>query len=197
MLVQPFQAQARGGVAAGTEGQARIDDECLAVAGLGFGSVPAGQDQQALAHRDRVELGLGEAHPVLIVHAAGAHDVGQSLFQAVGGFLQHGQICWGRGVTRVGVFVRGVQQHGQPGSLPAEGLGQVARTGAGQARGNGLTEQGLLVGRVGVGVFGLDRQGPGFQQGVGPVFGLGLVDFECDFDPGLAHGMVSASGRSG
>ena len=201
-------------MAARAEGQARVDDQRLAMAGLCFGGVPAGQDEQPLADRNGVELRLGDAHPVLVVHPPGGQHGRQGLLQRCGGLVQYrqdvtredrdaGGCCRGRcfrsarRCRRVGgagrLRLAAVEQHGQPGALPAEGLGQVAVSGAGQAGRDRFAKERLLVGRVGIGVFGLHRQGAGLQQGIGPGFGLVLVDFEGDFGPGLGHGICLGS----
>ena len=70
VAVEPLQAQAGGGVAAGAEGEAGVEAQAE---GGGVGRVvPGGGDPQAVGDFDGVELRLGEAHPVLFGHVFAA-----------------------------------------------------------------------------------------------------------------------------
>ena len=94
MLVQPFQAQARGGVAAGTEGQARIDDEYLAVADLSFDSVPAQANKithkiTQTEERINIQSGLGRCHLELAMKSKNKYEA-DKLF---GNAVKHYQEC--------------------------------------------------------------------------------------------------------
>ncbi|MNS15687.1 hypothetical protein D3C72_473250 [compost metagenome] len=161
----------RRGMAAGTEGQARVQfDMDGAVFGggrvqarhVGVVAVPTGHDPQAFSNVDGAKLRLRQAHPVGVRHIA----------QRPAGKQRRVQFA-GRG----GLFhdLRGV------GAIGQQGNDAVAVPGLNVGLGTGFAEQGAFVIGAEVGVFHGYRQHARFQQRIRQGFGLRLQAMEHEF----------------
>jgi hypothetical protein len=123
--------------------------------------VPGGHDPQAVGDADRVELALGELHPVLLfdfLDGEGRHGIEPG--RGGGG---------GQGLGQVGV---GVEEGDDAAVVP-----QAGRV---HAR---LAELGFLGVGAGVGVVDADRQGAVLHQRFGEGFGARRVSLQDDGDP--------------
>ena len=151
-------------MAAGAKGQPGIEDDGqTSIIGQ---SMPARCDQQALSDRNRLELRLGQANPVLVGNRSDLAHSGRGHAERPGRSIEQSH--------RIGLLV---EHGGQDGSSPAW-----------QARGRcgrhaGLAIQRLLVRRLGIGILGLHRQRAGLQQCVAPGFGIVWPDFDQQFLP--------------
>src|SRR5690606_40392472 len=84
VLVEPLEAQARGRMAPGAEGETRIEHDRVPAVDRACGlridavtrQVPGRRDPQAAADRDRRELRLRGLHPGLVGHVAAAEARG-------------------------------------------------------------------------------------------------------------------------
>ncbi len=112
---------------------------------------------------NRIELCLGQAHPVLLGHrpAFAGGDVVETGLDA--------------GILQCAVDIGGLVEQGDDDAAIPGGFKRLA------AR---FAEQRLLIDAAGIGILDRGRQGAGFDQAVGQAFGQASVNFKYQFDVG-------------